>query len=147
MTRINTIDPSFLTDQHLFAEYRELPRIFTLVREGKAKGTPCPKYTMGTGHVTFFYDKLNYLFNRYKWIIEELESRGYNLNPVPLDDLANSGTEDNWSNDWIPNFEDFKVNCVRLLEKLEKQKLTFRKTQSGVIQLKSFYQLMVSGAT
>ena len=31
MTRINTIDPANLTDQHLMAEARELPRVFALV--------------------------------------------------------------------------------------------------------------------
>lgn len=32
MTRINLLPASELTDQHLIAEYRELPRIFTIVR-------------------------------------------------------------------------------------------------------------------
>ena len=33
MTRINLINPEKLTDQHLLAEYRELPRIFWIVRK------------------------------------------------------------------------------------------------------------------
>ena len=36
MTRINTMPPEHLTDQHLFAEYRELPRIFALVLLARA---------------------------------------------------------------------------------------------------------------
>lgn len=32
MTRINLLPPAQLADQHLIAEYRELPRIFTLVK-------------------------------------------------------------------------------------------------------------------
>lgn len=33
MTRINLIPPAQLSDQHLLAEYRELPRIFTMAHE------------------------------------------------------------------------------------------------------------------
>ena len=33
MTRINLINPEKLTDQHLLAEYRELPRIFWILRK------------------------------------------------------------------------------------------------------------------
>lgn len=38
MTRINLTLVSELADQHLMAEYRELPRIFGAVRERIAKG-------------------------------------------------------------------------------------------------------------
>lgn len=38
MTRINVIEPSRLSDQHLGAEYRELPRVFGLVRDAIARG-------------------------------------------------------------------------------------------------------------
>ena len=38
MTRINCVPPSELTVQHLVAEYRELPRIFALVRAAIARG-------------------------------------------------------------------------------------------------------------
>ena len=38
MTRINGIPPQELTGPHLVAEYRELPRIFALVRAAAARG-------------------------------------------------------------------------------------------------------------
>ena len=38
MTRINLTLVSELADQHLMAEYRELPRIFGAVRDRLAKG-------------------------------------------------------------------------------------------------------------
>jgi hypothetical protein len=38
MTRINCIDPALLSDKHLGAEYRELPRIFNLVRDAIKRG-------------------------------------------------------------------------------------------------------------
>lgn len=38
MTRINLVPPEELSRQHLVAEYRELPRIFALVRAAQGKG-------------------------------------------------------------------------------------------------------------
>ena len=38
MTRINTVPPEVLTTKHLFAEWRELPRIFTVVKKHIANG-------------------------------------------------------------------------------------------------------------
>jgi deoxyribonuclease (pyrimidine dimer) len=80
MTRINSaIIPSFLTDQHLIAELRELPRIFTLVKKRKQSGIDikdAPKsFTLGKGHVKFFYDKLSFLQKRHKDLRDEYNSR------------------------------------------------------------------------
>jgi len=70
MTRINlAIQPKQLTDQHLLAELRELPRIFTAVKNRIASGksfNDIPKnFTLGTGHVKFFYDKCGFLDKRH----------------------------------------------------------------------------------
>lgn len=87
MTRINSnLDPSILLDQHLMAEYRELPMVFAaLKRSLRTKTTSSilesipKKYTLGSGHVTFFYDKLLFLEKRYDRLILQLRARGYNL--------------------------------------------------------------------
>lgn len=80
MTRINSaIVPKNLTDQHLIAELRELPRIFTAVRkrieEGKGFDDIPKEFTLGTGHMKFFYNKLNYLELRHEWLREEYKKR------------------------------------------------------------------------
>lgn len=60
MTRINCIPPRELSREHLIAEYRELPRIFALVRAAIARGESPDdprnptSYTLGAGHVRFF---------------------------------------------------------------------------------------------
>jgi deoxyribonuclease (pyrimidine dimer) len=67
MTRINVVAPRDLTDQHLLAEYRELPRVFTLAQAWLDRGKPGAlpeRYALGTGHVKFFYDKTDYLAKR-----------------------------------------------------------------------------------
>ena len=81
MTRINFgIDPTELIDEHLRAEIRELPRIFTEVNKKIEKGTidkikVPPKFKLGTGHCTFFYNKLSYLSIRLKYLHKEYYNR------------------------------------------------------------------------
>ena len=56
MTRINIVEPSELTDQHLIAEYREITMVpgslkRTLVSKIGYKESKVPKkYTLNTGH-------------------------------------------------------------------------------------------------
>lgn len=81
MTRINYgVPPTQLIDQHLTGELHELPRVFTLVENRVKKGTmgkvKIPDaFTLGTGHVLFFYNKLGYLHDRYLRLLAEYTSR------------------------------------------------------------------------
>lgn len=82
MTRINLIPPSELSGPHLVAEYRELPRVFSLAHKASLSVKPWTdrqprEYTLGTGHVLFFYDKLGFLADRHKELVEEMLHRGY----------------------------------------------------------------------
>lgn len=82
MTRINIVPVETLTRQHLISEWRELPRVFALAHKASQSSKPWtdrqPKaYTMGTGHVIFFYDKLAYLADRHKALTKEMIDRGY----------------------------------------------------------------------
>lgn len=66
MTRINSsINP---TDQHLIAELRELPRIFTSVNKrltlNKTFDDIPKEFVLGLGHCKFFYNKLDFLYLR-----------------------------------------------------------------------------------
>jgi len=81
MTRINAgIPPCKLTDRHLLAEHREIKRIPNVIKKGKAKLSDIPDhFTLGTGHVKFFYNKLNYLHLRYVELRDECIARGFNI--------------------------------------------------------------------
>lgn len=115
MTRVNVIPAAMLTDQHLLAEYRELPRIFPLAAAAVARGEAFgpSAYTHGKGHVRFFYDKTDWLADRQADLIEELLDRGYDLKhrsaPQPL-----SASPSNWR----PSDGDYAVNLDRLRERL-----------------------------
>ena len=87
MTRINSaISPRNLTDQHLLAELRELPRIFTAVfkrlEKGKGFEDIPAEFTLGSGHCKFFYNKLIFLSNRHNLLRKEYYerfSKGYSI--------------------------------------------------------------------
>lgn len=81
MTRINVgIHPHELPTKLLLAEHRELKRIPNMVRQGRVsmKNIP-PTFTLGTGHVKFFYDKIDYLNIRYHQLYNECIKRALNV--------------------------------------------------------------------
>ena len=121
MTRINVIDVSLLTDQHLMAEYRELPMIAGSLRRSLKSKNGLPKvppiYKLGSGHVTFFYNKGLFLYRRYNAIIEELLKRGYRLDSgreVDFDTFKDNGLY----GDWIANEIDLLVNANRITQRI-----------------------------
>lgn len=125
MTRINTVDPFDLLDQHLFAEWRELPRIFALARywadTGKRSEVP-EDYRLGAGHVRFFYDKLQWLAFRHAILTSELQARGYKLGNYDEQREYLTWLKDNYPdlwNGWEPSIQAHRVNLGRLQEKLD----------------------------
>jgi len=122
MTRINVVPPSELCRQHLVAEYRELPRIFTLARNALDRGEkPDDKrnpvsYTLGTGHCRFFYSRLGWLHDRHQQLVNEMLNRGYQptifLDPVDM--------PSNWMKPWKPSAADLDINRQRILARMPK---------------------------
>lgn len=82
MTRINLVPVTELCDQHLLAEFRELPRIPNGVFSGRLKtdySDRAPDYVLGTGHIKFFTNKLRFLYYRYDDLYAECKARGFNV--------------------------------------------------------------------
>ncbi len=125
MTRINCgIEPVKLTDQHLLAELRELPRIFTAVvrkidKDIEIKNIP-PKFKLGSGHVTFFYNKCGYLLIRYKSLLEEYLKR-YNKTYY-FDENRIKHIPNKYMNNYIPSKEDKKLLIERISMRISKSK-------------------------
>jgi deoxyribonuclease (pyrimidine dimer) len=124
MTRINLVDPSELSDQHLVAEYREIFMVgSSLQRSLKSKNwektlANIPKkYTLNKGHVTFFYNKGKYLYKRYDLLINEMKNRGMNPNSDRTFKIEQWPKE--LFNDWKPETEDYKIIRARIKEKIE----------------------------
>lgn len=117
MTRINCVPVEELTDLHLLAEYRELPRVYKLVQKVIEKGADIDipsNYRLGTGHVKFFYDKGTWLKRRFELeIVPELIKRGFKLN---FKEYRNHPK--GWDNDYYPTEEAISINRKRIKERL-----------------------------
>lgn len=81
MTRINVgVHPSELPSKLLLAEHREIKRIPNVIKSGRFRLDNLPdQFTLGTGHVRFFYNKLAYLMERYTQIHAECVKRNFNV--------------------------------------------------------------------
>lgn len=100
MTRINTIPVNELDKKRLFAEYREITRIPNAIKSGRAIVKNIPKdFTLGKGHVKFFYDKLEFLRKRYFELYEECSKRKINITPKHS---AFESLPKELCNDWLP---------------------------------------------
>jgi hypothetical protein len=119
MTRINCgIEPGALTTKHLIAEHREIVRIPNCVSKGKynLNGQPA-NFTLGKGHVKFFYTRLGYLKKRYEDIYNECIKRGYR---VAYYGNAWDNAPTSFMNDYTPTGEDIRIVETRIAERLSK---------------------------
>lgn len=131
MTRINLVEPKELHPKHLIAEIHEITRVFGLVRKAqdrkinkynfKDKIKQPPAYTMGTGHVLFMYNKLDFITNRYYSLCNEATSRGYKVNPIDKSSLI-EGINSWWFGGYIPTQEAIEINRQRINERLGEMK-------------------------
>lgn len=121
MTRINCIPVQELSGPHLVAEYRELPRVFKLAEKAASRGHDALQqpdaYTLGKGHILFFYSRLGYLANRHAALIQEMKRRGYKpaFAGVRRDDFP--AIPDEYWRDWIPTEQAMRLNRERIRER------------------------------
>lgn len=117
MTRINCgIPPCELEQEHLLAEHREIKRIPNCVGKGKfnLKGQP-KEFTLGTGHVKFFYTRLGYLKQRYEELYADCLRR--KLNVQYYGDAWND-LPTNLMGDYFPTERDKNIIRERITERL-----------------------------
>lgn len=90
---------------HLIAEYREITMVPAALRrslrtrkkEDILKGIP-KQFTLNKGHVSFFYDKMDFLIGRFMKLCEEMKRRGYQFDPERGD--AFLGFDKEFCNSW-----------------------------------------------
>lgn len=118
MTRINLVKPSLLSREHLIAEYKEIMRLpgnleTSLNRKGKPFDlVEIPKsYTLGTGHVKFFYDKFYFLKKRFELLVEEMITRGYS---PTYTDSSIFNVDEQFMNDYTPTIDEIELNISRI---------------------------------
>jgi len=125
MTRINCgVSPEKLTNVHLLAELRELPRIPNMIKNGRYSLENKPvEFTLGTGHVKFFYDKLEYLRKRYENLYGEGIKRGLNIKY--LEGLF-SDLPEKLMNDYCETPKDTSLIVERIKERILANTLKYK---------------------
>lgn len=119
--RINIINPRYLTDNHLIAEYRETKMsTYYYSRSSKTKnGIDSSKiskhYTLNKGHAYMWFDKFGYIDLRFKAIVNEMQRRGFQTNYTTLNfsDIPESAF-----GNFIPTKSDISVNLERILVRI-----------------------------
>ncbi|NCB78508.1 MAG: hypothetical protein EOM41_00650 [Bacilli bacterium] len=129
MTRINVIPAELLLSEHLLAELREITRIPNAILAGRAKidfkAIP-GRYTLGRGHVMFFYNKLGYIRSRYEQLYKEAKKRGFNVTYKKIDYSQLSAIHQvALMNDYIPTKEAQLLNIERICERFDLRKKTY----------------------
>ena len=123
-----------LADQHLFAEWREIKMIVPSAKRSiqaqpisKIYEKISSKYTLNTGHVTFFYNKLQFLKERFGLLTDECYQRGFDITPFDFE------TEDykfvyNTIDQiyWLPTENDILVNIERIVQRLNERPNWYR---------------------
>lgn len=133
MTRINLVDPAELYDQHLVAEYREIFMVGSSLQRSLASPNWPKKqlpqtFTLNKGHVSFFYNKGEYLLKRYISLIDEMKGRG--MNPDPSRRFKTEQWPDELFNDWVPSETDKDVVRERISQRVSIKPEWYRKTNA-----------------
>lgn len=117
MTRINLGVPvKELTNKHLIAEHREIKRIPNAVVKGRVNLSRIPaKFSLGTGHVSYFYDKLGYLKKRYVDLYTECVARGFKVQNY---EASWDGVPLELMNDYTPTEYDIQIIRERIADRL-----------------------------
>lgn len=118
MTRVNVITPQELSDQHLIAEYHELPRV--LKQDINICGAPdC--YVLGAGHMRWACKYWKYTYNRFVALCNEMRYRGFNVNFAPKTLRNYTARFCNRSGEYTVTPMDIEINRARIREKYHKK--------------------------
>jgi deoxyribonuclease (pyrimidine dimer) len=141
--RINVINPSYLTDQHLVAEYREM-KMSTYFYE-KSKNTKAgiekhrisERFTLNKGHAYMWYDKMGYVKKRFEAICTEMRARRFRCD---YDKLNFTNVDKEAFGDFTPTILDIRINLDRILERLAKQPKWYKYKGRVVEDWNAWYQ-------
>lgn len=120
MTRINIVPVEELSDQHLIAEYNELPRC--LKQRVNLSDAPS-NYKLGKGHVKWAQNHCKFILNRFSQIISEMEFRGFNHK------YTTDGLSLLLNNDYNVTANDIMINRNRIKERFNLKPNWYRWTK------------------
>ena len=139
MVRINLINPKYLADQHLVAEYVEILMLLGYVKKHPIldeKKVP-KKYCLGKGHMIFFKNKLMYLKKRHELLKKEMKKRRFATEKK----IVLSKFPRKLINDWKPLKTDKDIIKKRISWKIMKKPNYYR--YYGEKKTKKFWKEMI----
>ena len=86
------------------------------------------EFTLNTGHVKLFYNKVKYLYKRYLELVDEMKTRG--MNPNPKRHFKKDQWPNDLYNDWQPKEKDIQLIRKRIKEKLSQKTSWYRWTKN-----------------
>lgn len=122
--RLNLVPVKILTDQHLIAERRELRMIPPLLqkkfdKQGQDLRQDIPaQFTLGTGHMNFWLDKIQFLEQRFISLTGEMIVRGFNPDKSLMINTYLAEKEGFYKTNWKPKSQDIKVSAERIYSKI-----------------------------
>jgi deoxyribonuclease (pyrimidine dimer) len=137
MVRVNIINPKYLADQHLVAEYNEILMLVAYIKKYPSLSNIPIKYCLGKGHMKFFKNKVLYLAKRHETLKKEMNKRVF----IATKKIKLSDFRLNNKKDWKACSEDKEVIKKRLIEKL-KLKPEFYRHYGTKKSLKFFLDLV-----
>ena len=125
MTRVNVIPVSELSDQHLIAEYHELPRAI----KQKIDISNAPRcFVFGAGHMRWARAHWKFTCDRFYEICGEMKYRGFRVNFAPESLREYLGTCPT-GGEYVVTDADIEKNRERIREKYNKKPEFYRWTR------------------
>lgn len=132
MTRINLVEPSRMATRHLVAEYKELTQVLRPLKLSLAKAgsvealleTIPSKYTLNGGHVKFWYDKGEWMLERFDALYIECCTRGVNVDHEGYQARRRRIIEEYPADlflPWMHDEEELAINETRILERISEK--------------------------
>ncbi len=78
-------------------------------------------YTLGKGHILFFYTRLGYLARRHADLVQEMKRRGYKPSFHGVKREDHPSIPDEYWGDWTPTPNALLLNRARIEERSRKK--------------------------
>jgi len=112
------VNPLYLTDSHLIAEYRELCMVIGSLDYWKweIKSEIREVFNLGAGHMNFFKVRLKYLYRRHEAVKSECRRRNFKCDYLSI---RLNECKPEFCQDWVPTMDDSIKIRNRIIEKLK----------------------------
>jgi len=140
MTRINVVPPILLLDQHLLAEKKEINQLAGQLTKSLRSihwtySTLPREFTLGAGHVKFWYLRGKFIRRRYAEVYAECVRRGFKVNDNFNDVWLNKPAI--FNSDYEPTVSSIALIKSRISDRVLEKK-TFYRYMGRLVEYESY---------